>query len=283
MGAVIDQIRSTTKLIDQHAGHLAEAVEKAGAASHAQSEASHVMAESIEEISVSIDHVAENAADVRRVSDSSADSAATGGDTVREVIDDMASIGDDVLAASEVVRHLGARSAEINEIVKAIRAIADQTNLLALNAAIEAARAGEQGRGFAVVAGEVRKLAEKTAKSTLTVGAVVEGISQGTGEVVSMFEALVAKVQHGERLAGTAGDAIARIAQGAGAVQSGVSDISSAIRAQSVAGRDIAAQVERIAQMAEENSESMKRVDGSAKALEGLAGEQKKLTEMFKV
>jgi methyl-accepting chemotaxis protein len=39
-------------------------------------------------------------------------------------------------------------------------------NLLALNAAIEAARASEAGRGFAVVAGEVKILADQTAKAT---------------------------------------------------------------------------------------------------------------------
>lgn len=283
MGAVIDQIRTTTKEIDQHAGLLADAVERAGAASHAQSEASHAMAAGIEEISVSIDHVAENAMELRRVSDCSAVSAATGGATVREVIVDMASIGREVLAGAEMVRQLGTQSVQINEIVKTIRGIADQTNLLALNAAIEAARAGEQGRGFAVVADEVRKLAEKTAGSTVTVGVVVEGISKGTVDAIRMFEALVERVGHGERLASTAGDVIAEIAQGAGMVLGGVSDITASITAQSSASRDIAVQVEKIAGMAEENSASMKKIDSSAKTLDALSESLKTLTEGFKI
>ncbi|HEU4348709.1 MAG TPA: methyl-accepting chemotaxis protein [Actinoplanes sp.] len=68
--------------------------------------------------------------------------------------------------AKQLMMKLDASSAEIDSVVKAITAIAEQTNLLALNATIEAARAGETGKGFAVVAGEVKDLAQETAKAT---------------------------------------------------------------------------------------------------------------------
>jgi methyl-accepting chemotaxis protein len=67
--------------------------------------------------------------------------------------------------AAEVAAELDRESREIGKLVDGITRIASQTDLLALNAAIEAARAGQHGLGFRVVAGEVRKLAEQSARA----------------------------------------------------------------------------------------------------------------------
>lgn len=79
-------------------------------------------------------------------------------------------------AVGESVRELAAKADEIHNIVGVINDIANQTNLLSLNASIEAARAGEAGRGFAVVAEQIRKLAEKSGKSTKQIEEVVQSI-----------------------------------------------------------------------------------------------------------
>ncbi|PRY32063.1 methyl-accepting chemotaxis protein (MCP) signaling protein [Pseudosporangium ferrugineum] len=86
--------------------------------------------------------------------------------------------------ANASVNGLEQSSTKIGDVVKVITSIAEQTNLLALNATIEAARAGELGKGFAVVAGEVKELAQSTARATGDVGTLVTAIQQDAATVV---------------------------------------------------------------------------------------------------
>lgn len=57
----------------------------------------------------------------------------------------------------------------VNESNKQIESYSSRQKILALNASIEAARAGEAGKGFNVVAGEVQKLAQGMAETSVNI------------------------------------------------------------------------------------------------------------------
>jgi len=91
---------------------------------------------------------------------------------------------------NQLVAGLAEAVDHINDVVRLITDIASQTNLLALNATIEAARAGEAGKGFAVVAGEVKHLANQTAKATDEIAGQLEAVKSATGLAVAAIRGI---------------------------------------------------------------------------------------------
>ena len=92
------------------------------------------------------------------------------------------------------VESLAEAAHKIGEVTELINQIAGQTNLLALNATIEAARAGEAGKGFAVVASEVKSLANQTARATDEIAGQIRAIQSVTQETVSAMQQISAAI-----------------------------------------------------------------------------------------
>lgn len=236
-----------------------------------QSEAAAGMAASVEQLSVSIDHVGANARDAEAVAQQSGHQSRTGGEVIKTAAEEMRVIADAVNTSAGTIGELEGYSNEISTVVAVIKDIADQTNLLALNAAIEAARAGEQGRGFAVVADEVRKLAERTTQSTLLISATINKVQESARQAVSAMQAGVVRVNEGVQTAHHAGESINDIQTSAKHVVEVIQDIALTLNEQSASAQSIAKGVEKIAQMAEMNSASVSQTVAAVQQMQDLA------------
>ncbi len=219
-----------------------------------------------------VEHQAE--ASARVAADAAREATERGLPAVRAAVAGMGEIERSVGQLTEVIGRLAGRAEEIGQVVTVIEDVAGQTKLLSLNAAILAAQAGPHGRAFSVVANQIRGLAERTARATQEVAAMVgavqaetrttadasarglEAVRTGRNLVGDVEQALDTIVERSERAASTSQEirevtaeeavAVAQIAQAVTSMNEEVDMIARATFDQDVANRAVLEQMEQI-------------------------------------
>ena len=262
---------------------IAASSEQMAAGLTRQSQQASQVAAAVEEMSATVTEVASKSSEASHAAKASNEDAAKGGGVVRETVEEMRGIAEQVNQSATAVSQLGRKGEQIGAIISVINDIADQTNLLALNAAIEAARAGEHGRGFAVVADEVRKLAERTTAATKEVAQSIGEIQSETGVAVERIETGSKRVSRGVDLANSAGEALSRIVTSSNSMASMVQSIASASEEQAAASQEIAKSIEAINAVTRESTEGASQASKAAADLSGQAEQLQSLVGRFKI
>src|SRR5499427_5383991 len=205
---VLERVRKAAMEVTACSNNILVAADQMQAGATQQDQEITNTSSAVEELTVSMKQVSNNAEASAEAARRALDAAEQGNRAVRDTLEGMQRIRSSVQATAKKIKSLGDRSLEISEIINVINDITEQTNLLALNAAIEAARAGEAGRGFAVVADEVRKLAEHSRSATKDIAALIKAIQAETNEAVVVMEDGTKEVEGGAQLADQAGRAL---------------------------------------------------------------------------
>jgi twitching motility protein PilJ len=208
---VLERVRKAAIDVSTSANQILNAADEMTAGATQQDQEITNTSSAVEELTVSMKQVSNNAEASAEAARRALDAAEQGNRAVSDTLEGMQRIRASVQATAKKIKSLGDRSLEISEIINVINDITEQTNLLALNAAIEAARAGEAGRGFAVVADEVRKLAEHSRSATKDIAALIKAIQAETNEAVVVMEDGTREVEEGASLADQAGKALEAI------------------------------------------------------------------------
>ncbi|MBH9352472.1 methyl-accepting chemotaxis protein [Pseudomonas aeruginosa] len=243
----------------------------------------------IDQVATASPEMTATAQDVARSAAQAADAARGADQATRDglaLIDrptqGIASLAANLTSAMGQVEQLASSSEEIGSVLEVIRAIAEQTNLLALNAAIEAARAGDAGRGFAVVADEVRNLARRTQDSVEQIRGVIEGLQQGTRDVVDAMHGSHRQAQGSVEQVDEAVAALQRIGEAVTVINDMNLQIASAAEEQSSVAEEINRNVAAIRDVTESLSSQAEESAQVSQSLNRLANHQQGLMEQFK-
>jgi twitching motility protein PilJ len=274
--ALVSQASNVAHEIQSSTGDILQASERMRRGAEQQTTQIQSAAGAVNDMSHTIQRMAENAEAATQASLRATQAAVKGGTSVTETIKGMQRIRAAVQTTGKKIKGLGERSLEIGAIIEVINEIATQTNLLALNAAIEAARAGEQGRGFAVVADEVRKLAERAARATKDITSLIKGIQVETSEAVTVMEEGTREVEEGTKLADQAGAALREIEQIVKQTSGLVTDITNSAANQVKVSESVVTSMDSISKLTQDTT---KGVQDTVETIGRLAELSKRLTD----
>ena len=249
-------------------------------AKNSQGQASNVSqtSASIEQMVTSTQRIADTSRQLVELSQQANKAVELGLESVDNSVKGTDEISRAITRSADTIAALGSRAENIGKIVDVIDDIAEQTNLLALNAAIEAARAGEQGLGFAVVAEEVRKLAERSAKSTKEIAELITGIQKEAQEAVKLMDKSIQIVEKGVELSKQVGNSLKNIEGNVVEVDRYSKEIGAATLEQSSGSTQIAKAAENLREVTHEISSA---TEEQASAAEQIVKTMEKMREMI--
>jgi methyl-accepting chemotaxis protein len=282
-GRVVAQLVDASSLLSSNSVEVFDSSSRQAANAAKQAASVSEMGATVAELRETFNQATSKAESVIELAQKSEDSSSGGADAVRESIDEMGQIRDQVVAISETIQGLVQRTEQIDAIIDVVNDLAEQSNVLALNAGIEAARAGEHGRGFAVVAREVRSLAERSKEATAQVRAILQDIKLAGREAVKVSEEGSRRAASGMTVANAAGDAIRRLGEAIAASSAAAMQIASSTRQQSVGVEQIWQATKEIDRIANETASGIQQLEAAAANMKSLAGQMGEIVGRYKL
>ncbi|MBF3091761.1 methyl-accepting chemotaxis protein, partial [Pseudomonas aeruginosa] len=270
---IVGTVAAAATKLDEGAQALARSMGQVRQGMLGQQSETDQTATAINEMSTTVFHIAQHAADTRDQSQEADRLAGAGQQAVSRVSASIAGLSQGVQDTAEMIQKLAEDSQKISGVVNVIHGIAEQTNLLALNAAIEAARAGEMGRGFAVVADEVRNLARRVQDSTDEITQMILALQSGTRDAVEFMQESSLKADGCVSQAGDAGEALAAIANAVAQMRESNTQIAVAAEQQSQVAEEMTRSVVGIRDVTELTVQQTVESAATSQQLVDLAGD----------
>jgi twitching motility protein PilJ len=208
---LVTQINGTSEQLNAYAQQANQTAENLLAASQEQSDEVTDASVAINTITENIKRVADYTVNSAHVAKKSLEISRQGADTVRETLEGMHAIREQVQVTAKRIKRLSESSQEVSHISQLMNDIAEQTQVLALNASIQMTSVGDAGKGFGGVAEEVQMLAKKAAATSRKADVLVRTMQSDTQETVTSMEETITHVVQGTTAAENAGKALEEV------------------------------------------------------------------------
>jgi methyl-accepting chemotaxis protein len=238
---------------------------------------------SVEQISLSIQAVAENANQAAKISDDTYITALNSSDNMDRTVDSILSLRTTVGETAKKMKRLGESAQKISQVVSLMEEIALKTNLLAINASVEAGRAGEQGLGFTIVAEQVGSLAEQSGLAAKEIAKMVTAIQIETQEVSKAMESGTTQVVDSTQLVESTKKSLGIVLERSQEIDRLMKSISQTTVSQSDTSQAITSKMQQIAEFSEASSLSSQSIAKSIVTTAAVAQKLESTVAKFKV
>jgi methyl-accepting chemotaxis protein len=280
---IVTQVKQSAVQVNLALGQNEDAVHRLAQDAFRQAEETSHTLTSVEQMTSSIQTVADNARQAAHVARTAFITAETGGMAMDMTVHNILSLRETIGDTTKKVKRLGESSQQISRVVSLINQIALQTNLLAINAGVEAARAGEEGQGFAIVAEEVGELAARSSEATQEIEKVVATIQRETNQVVEAMEHSTVQVVEGTRLVEEAKHSLYQILEVSRQIDGLVQSISDATVSQVATSEAVSHLMQQVTHVSEQTSQSSQQVAAAIQQTVSIAQELQDSVGAFKV
>ncbi len=263
LGQIVTTVKESATRVSSAIGEDEVAILQLASVALKQAEETTRTLHSMEEMTLSIQAVADNARQAATVASHASTTAAAGGTAMDLTVQNILSLREMLGDTAKKMKRLGESSQQISKVVGMIEKIALQTNLLSINAGIEAARAGQDGQGFSVVAEEIGELAAKSGLATGEIEMIVNSIQMETAQVIEAMEQSTAKVVEGTRLVGDAKQSLNQMLQVSQQIDQLVNSISEATVSQTQTSQTVTSLIKQVVQVSRQTSDSSSKVSKS--------------------
>ena len=277
------RVNETSSSLASIASELNATVSEQSASVQQQAAAVAETVSTIEQMTRSASSVADTAQGVSNGAAASLDASSRGEAALKQSIDGMLSIRDQVQNIAATILELSEKTQQIGGIIATVDDFAEQSSLLALNASIEAARAGEQGRAFSVVAAEVKKLAEQSQQATDRVRGILSEIQRATHSAVMVTEEGSKRVDRGVGLVEAAGQVVSELVETIKSSARSAKQIAAAAQQQAGGVGQVSAAMAGIDQSSRQNITAIKQTETASKTISDITQQLVKSAAQYRL